>query len=85
MPNSDDKIFADYKGFIIVQTPKAVGLSTKKFGQSSDVEFWVPLSQLGRITYSHRETGDQQAVLINHPIEAIEIPTCLAREKGLAK
>ena len=41
---------------------------------------WLPLSQLGTITY---EDGDDPDIYLNTSVEAIEMPLWLARAKGL--
>lgn len=84
MPENYETRFVDYNGFIIVKTKRAVGLSTKRFGGQSDVEIWLPISQVGHVTYANKATGDQKMIFVNEPIEAIELPVWLAKEKGLA-
>lgn len=70
-------IFADYNGYIVAKTDHAIGLGTKQHG---DVEFWLPRSQVGCVTY---KTGDSKDLFINTALEAIEIPEWLAEERGL--
>lgn len=74
-------IFVEYNGFIIQETENAIALGTKKHGSRSDVEYWLPKSQIGHITYTG---GDNKLIFINERIEAIEMPEWLAKEKGLA-
>ena len=73
-----DNQFYAYKGMILAESEKAVGIGT-----GEDVEFWLPKSQLGVITY--REGGDSSEIRMKAAIEAVAIPEWLAKAKGLAE
>ena len=60
----------EHSMFVKVITDKSIGLAIDEFG--SDVEIWIPKSQVGGILSKRGEW-----------IDSIEIPRWLADEKGL--
>ena len=68
----------EFEGVVKRVTERGVLLEGADGGMD---EFWLPQSQLHRITYA--KVGDSRELREGHEIEAIEIPWWLAREKGL--
>lgn len=73
-----EKVFADYRGYIVASSDKGIGIAR---GPGLQAEMWLPKSQLGRITYC--DGGDARDFKQAMQFEAIEMPRWLAREKQL--
>ena len=78
--DGEDYVWADYDGYIVAKTDRAIGIGSRKHGS---VEFWLPVDFVGHVTYRSPTVGDSPVHFLNTAIEAIEMKRWLAVDRGL--
>jgi len=73
-----ERDFVEYEGVIVAETERAIGIAT---GVASELEYWIPKSLIGRITYA--DGGDARDIRKGEAIEALELDMWFAEKLGI--